>query len=145
MTMHHGGCHWSRALYQVLVRMLVHKRPRWLCSKADQRLTRVSLSCIQEHFLGIFSLLYLELSIINFQTKRIKTEMLFKLSNLNSNLVLTLGCYLSPALNNSVLFCLSRFCDIYCTVILRYSFALRVISDILRSSCFESYGPKDTR
>ena len=34
------------------------------------------------------------------QTKRIKTEMLFKLSNLNSNLALTLG-YLNPALNNS--------------------------------------------
>ena len=29
-----------------------------------------------------------------------KTEMLFKLSNLNSNLALTLG-YLNPALNNS--------------------------------------------
>ena len=38
---------------------------------------------------------------------------------------------------------LGRFCDIYCAVILRYSFALR--SDILWSSCFESYGPKDTR
>ena len=35
---------------------------------------------------------------------------------------------------------LDRFCDIYCTVILRYSFPLRVWS-----SCFESYGPKDTR
>ena len=32
------------------------------------------------------------------------------------------------------------YCDIYCAVILRYSFALR--SDILWSSCFESYGPK---
>ena len=31
--------------------------------------------------------------------KRIKTEMLFKLSNLNSNLALTLG-YLNPALNS---------------------------------------------
>ena len=39
---------------------------------------------------------------------------------------------------------LGRFCDIYCTVLLRYSFALRVISDILGSNCFESYGPKDT-
>ena len=27
---------------------------------------------------------------------------------------------------------------------LRYSFVLCVISDILLSSCFESYGPKDT-
>ena len=34
--------------------------------------------------------------------KRIKTEMLFKLSNLNSNLALTPG-YLNPALNNSAL------------------------------------------
>ena len=32
--------------------------------------------------------------------KIIKTEMLFKLSNLNPNLALTLG-YLNPALNNS--------------------------------------------
>ena len=38
-----------------------------------------------------------------------------------------------------------RFSDIFCAVIFRYSFALRVISDILWSSCFESYGPKDTR
>ena len=34
--------------------------------------------------------------------KRIKTKMLFKLSNLNLNLALTLSC-LNPALNNSVL------------------------------------------
>ena len=38
---------------------------------------------------------------------------------------------------------LGRFCDIYCAVVLRYSFALRVISDILWSSCYESYGPKE--
>ena len=38
-----------------------------------------------------------------FGQKRIKTEMLFKLSNLNSNLALTLG-YLNPALNNSAQF-----------------------------------------
>jgi len=37
-------------------------------------------------------------------TKRIKTEMLFKLANLNSNLALILG-YLNPALNNSALTC----------------------------------------
>ena len=35
-------------------------------------------------------------------------------------------------------------CDIYCTVPFRYSFVLCVIRDILLSSCFESYGPKDT-
>ena len=42
-------------------------------------------------------MLFLELPIINLSTKRIKTEMLFKLSNLNSNLALTLG-YLNPSL-----------------------------------------------
>ena len=47
-------------------------------------------------------MLFLELPIINLKTDRIKTEMLFKLSNLNSNLALTLG-YLNPALNNSAL------------------------------------------
>ena len=26
MTMHHSRCHWSRALYQVLVLMLMQKR-----------------------------------------------------------------------------------------------------------------------
>ena len=40
---------------------------------------------------------------------------------------------------------IGRFFDINCAVILRYSFALRVISDILWSSCYESYRPKDTR
>ena len=45
-------------------------------------------------------MLFLERPIINLSTKRIKTELLFKLSNLNSNLALTLG-YLNPALNNS--------------------------------------------
>ena len=34
--------------------------------------------------------------------------------------------------------------SIVCNRILRSSLALRVISDILWSSCFESYGPKDT-
>ena len=38
--------------------------------------------------------------------KKIKTDMLFKLSNLNSNLSLTLG-YLNPALNNSALICIT--------------------------------------
>ena len=47
-------------------------------------------------------MLLLERPIINLSTKRIKTELLFKLSNLNSNLALTLG-YLNPALNNSAL------------------------------------------
>ena len=34
---------------------------------------------------------------------------------------------------------IGRFCDINCAVTLRYSFALRVISDILWSSCYESF------
>ena len=59
-------------------------------------LTRVSFSCVQKYFLRQFSLLCLELPIINLYTKRIKTEMLFKLSNLSSNFALTLG-YLNPA------------------------------------------------
>ena len=47
-------------------------------------------------------MLFLELPIINLQTKIINTEMLFKLSNLNSSLALTLG-YLNPDFNNSAL------------------------------------------
>ena len=73
-----------------------------LALNAGLNLTRVSFSCVQKHFLGQFSVLFLELPVINLQTKRIKTEMLCKLSNLNSNLALTRG-YLNPALNNSAL------------------------------------------
>ena len=40
--------------------------------------------------------------IINLMTERIKLNLLFKLSNLNSNFALTLG-YLNPALNNPAL------------------------------------------
>ena len=52
-------------------------------------------SIISDNFLCYF----LERSIINLWTKRITTEMFSKLSNLNSNLAITLG-YLNPALNN---------------------------------------------
>ena len=38
----------------------------------------------------------------------------------------------------------SIVCKMENPVPLRYSFVLCVISDILLSSCFESYGPKDT-
>ena len=76
----------------------------------ELNLTRFSFSCVLKHFLGQFSLLFLELPIINLYTKRIETEMLFKLSNLNSNLALTLG-YLNPALNNSAM----AFCSIQCS------------------------------
>ena len=63
-------------------------------------LTQVSFSCVQKHFLRKFSLLFLELPIIILWTKRIKTEMLFKLSNMNLILALTLG-NLKLALNYS--------------------------------------------
>ena len=32
MTMHHGPCHWSCALYQIMVRMLMQKRPLFIIS-----------------------------------------------------------------------------------------------------------------
>ena len=57
----------------------------FLCSKAFSRI--------------IFSLIF-RASNHQLVDKRIKTEILFNLSNLNSNLALTLG-YLNPALNNS--------------------------------------------
>ena len=63
-------------------------------------LTQVSFSCVQKHFLRKFSLLFSELPIIILWTKRIKTEMLFKLSNMNLILALTLG-NLKVALNYS--------------------------------------------
>ena len=62
-------------------------------------LTRVSFSFVQKHFLGQFSLIFIEHRIINLLTKRIKLNLLYKLSYLNSNFALTLG-YLNPALNN---------------------------------------------
>ena len=60
-------------------------------------LTGVSFFVVQKHFLGQFSLLFYP--IINLLTKRIKLNLLFNPSYLNSNLALTLG-YLNPALNN---------------------------------------------
>ena len=48
-----------------------------------------------DNFLRYFE----EHPIINLTTERIKLNLLFKLSNLNSNFALTLG-YLNPALNN---------------------------------------------
>ena len=63
-------------------------------------LTRVSLSCVQKHFSRIiFSVIFRALN-HQLVDKKIKTEILLKLSNLNSNLALSLG-YLNPALNNS--------------------------------------------
>ena len=61
--------------------------------------TWVSFSFVQKHFLGQFSLIFIEHRIINLLTKRIKLNLLYKLSYLNSNFALTLG-YLNPALNN---------------------------------------------
>ena len=71
------------------------KIPGPSCLKADWYLTWVSFS-------SALPWIILEIPIINLLTKTIKTEMLFKLSNLNPNFALTLG-YLNPALNNSPL------------------------------------------
>ena len=60
-------------------------------------LTRVSFSFVQKHFLGQFYVIFIEHRIINLLTKRIKLNLLYKLSYLNSNFALTLG-YLNPAL-----------------------------------------------
>ena len=65
-------------------------------------LTRDSFSFVQKHFLGQFSLIFIEHRIINLLTKRTKLNLLYKLSYLNSNFALTLG-YLNPALNNPAL------------------------------------------
>ena len=65
-------------------------------------LTRVSFSLVQKHFLGQFSLIFIEYQIINLLTKRTKLNLLYKLSYLDSNFALTLG-YLNPALNNPAL------------------------------------------
>ena len=62
-------------------------------------LTRVSFPFAQKHFLGQFSLIYIEHRIVNLVTKRTKLNLVYKLSYLNSNFALTLG-YLNPALNN---------------------------------------------
>ena len=92
-------------------------------------LTRVSLSCVQKHFLGQFSLLFLELPIINLLTKRIKTEMLFKLTKLNLNLALTL-VYLNPALNNAALFCCCS-----CLFLLSFLAVLHLVLRVLKLAC----------
>ena len=71
----------------------------WLSLNPELNLTRVSFSFVQKHFLGQFSLIFIAHRIINLLTKRIKLTLLYKLSYLNSNFALTLGC-LNPALNN---------------------------------------------
>ena len=95
-------------VFQALLASRAQLFERRLAFNPGLILTLVSFSCAQKHFLGEFYLLFLELPIINLQTKRIKTEMLFKLSNLNLNIALTLG-YLNPALNNLVQYLLSLF------------------------------------
>ena len=70
-------------------------------------LTRVSFSFVQNHFLGQFSVIFIEHRISNLLTKRIKQNLLYKLLYLNWNFALTLG-YLNPALNNSALGCQIR-------------------------------------
>ena len=47
MTMHHSRCHWSRALYQVLMRMLMPKKP--LFRIATLRFSRNKTDCSHRH------------------------------------------------------------------------------------------------
>ena len=65
-------------------------------------LTWVSFSCYQKHFLRQFSLFLLEYPTVKLQAKRIKLNLLFKLSYLSSHYALTRG-YLNPASNNPAL------------------------------------------
>ena len=74
----------------------------WLALNPGLNLTRVSFPFSQKHFLGQFSLIFIEHQIINLLTKRTKLNLVYKLSYLNSNFALTLG-YLNPALNNPAL------------------------------------------
>ena len=67
----------------------------------EGRLTQVSFSFDQKYFLDNFLCCFYEHPIINLLTKKIKLNLLFKLSYPNSNFALTLG-YLNPALNNRV-------------------------------------------
>ena len=57
-----------------------------------------SFSFVQKHFLGQFSLLFLEHIVINpIVVNKNRLKVFFKLSNMNLHLSLTLG-YLNPAL-----------------------------------------------
>ena len=76
---------------------------RRLALNPGLNLTQFSFSFVQKHFLRQFSLTFIEHQ-INLLTKRIKLNLLYKLSYLNSNFALTLG-YLNPALNNLALLC----------------------------------------
>ena len=55
---------------------------------------------VQKQFLDNFLCYFEEHPINKLMTERIKLNLHFKLSNLNSNFALTLG-YLNPALNNT--------------------------------------------
>ena len=71
----------------------------WLALNSGLNLTRVSFRLFKSIFSDNFLCSLLEFPIINLYTKRIEIEMLFKVSNLNSNLALTPD-YLNPALKN---------------------------------------------
>ena len=62
-------------------------------------LTRVSFFLFKSIFGDNFLPYFEEHPTINLMTERIKVNLLFKPSNLNSNFALTLG-YFNPALNN---------------------------------------------
>ena len=65
----------------------------------ERRLALTRVSFHQKHSIEWFSLLFLEYPIVKLWAKRIKLNLIFKLSYLSSNFALTLG-YLNPASNN---------------------------------------------
>ena len=73
---------------------------RWLALNLGLKLSQVFFFLCSKAFSQII------FSVI-FRASNHQLKTLFKLSNLNSNLALTLG-YLNPALNNSALYCISR-------------------------------------
>ena len=65
----------------------------------ERRLAITRVSFHQKHSIEWFSLFFLEYPMMKLQAKRIKLNLIFKLSYLSSNFALTLG-YLDPASNN---------------------------------------------
>ena len=60
------------------------------------------ISLFKSRFRIIFPILFFECSIIKLKTKRVKLNFLFKLSDLKTSFILTVG-YLNPVLNNPAL------------------------------------------
>ena len=78
-----------------------HERQKWNWWLQAPCVIWASYSSVQKHFHGYVSRFFIEHQLITLQAKRVT----FKLSFLNWNLALTLGC-LNPALNNPALDCI---------------------------------------